>query len=196
MKLLQLLTIVFISGLCLVFAPQAAFAHGGAVQSFTSTTTEGRIIDIDYDQPPLSAESSGRFTFNLFKDGSRTKGVEYTDLWVRIVEGADEDGKRGQTIFAGPVNRSEYGGTGFLYVFANPGKYTFSVRYNDSKAKEYDDQTLGEASFQLDVLPAYGKSKFTYGNDFWLGVAIGALVFLFIGAFGTRLFLLRNAKTN
>ncbi len=159
----------------IVVTPEKAFAHGGAVQTFVSTTTEGHIIDVDYDSPPLVAEGAGRFTFGLFSDDSRTEGLEFTDLWVRIIKGGDENGQRGETIFAGPILKADYGGTGFVYVFANEGQYTLNVRYNNSK-KNDSGQNVAEATIPLTVLPPYGRSGFDFGLSFFLGFIIGCVV--------------------
>lgn len=158
-----------------VILPTDARAHGEAGITFTSTTTEGHIVDVDYADVYIQADSMGRFTFNLFADDSRQKEVNFTDMWVRIEKKAGE--KSSRTVFAGPIAKQEFGGNGFSYVFSEGGAYTLSVRFNDA-SKETFGATAGEGEFQLDVLRNPDDDKFRFGAEFWVGLIGGLFVAL------------------
>ncbi len=163
------LALAVLSFLCF---PAYLFAHGPAAQTFTSITREGYDADLDYDILTLETNQGGSFTFNLFTDLSRRQPIQFTDLWVRLMAGEDVDGKRGETLFAGPIYKTEFGGAGFLYNFAKAGKYTLGVRYNDN-GKPGQDKTVTEASFPLTVVTTPEGAGFTFGNEFFLGVLVG-----------------------
>lgn len=164
--------LIVVLGFFLATTPNTAHAHGLAGITFTSTTTAGYIVDVDYRDPSIEAGRIGRFDFRIFTDGTRQKEVNFTDIWVRIVE---KDGsKAGNTLFAGAVAREEFGGNGFSYVFAKEGTYMLEVRYNDT-SKNSIGETVGEAEFTLDVRPSSEKSFFPFGIQFWIGLLIGLL---------------------
>ena len=164
--------------------PHAAHAHGKAGLTFsaTSTTEDGLPyqVDVDYAEATIIADGFGRFIFNLFQDATRENTVEYSDLWVRITE-QDSDGKRGRTLYAGSVAKAQFGGTGFSLVFPKGGKYTLSVRYNDT-SKDEGGSTIAEAEFELDVLRSSEENKFNLSMEFWGG--------LFTGLFGAIIVIL------
>lgn len=170
--------------------PHAAHAHGEAGLTFSATSTleDGRPyqVDVDYAEAAIVADSFGRFDFNLFEDAAREKGVEYTDLWVRIAE-ADSDGKRSKTLYAGSVAKAQFGRTGFSFLFPKGGRYVMSVRYNDANKGEYGD-SVAEAEFPLDVLRGYDENKFNFGMEFGIGTILG----LFISLIGLLPFLLKR----
>lgn len=158
--------------LALLISPETSFAHGEAGLTFTSTTTEGRIVDVDYRDAYIEAGLMGRFDFGIFSDDSRQQQAKFTDIWVRIVR---EDGSRvGKTLFAGGIANQEFGGDGFSFVFPEGGTYTLHVRYNDADADEYGKETVGEAEFKLDVLRSTDEEKFAFGMEFWVGIVGGA----------------------
>jgi len=168
---------------CVVVAglPEETLAHGEAGLTFTATSTSengvSRYVDVDYTELAIIArDSSGRFTFNLFADAERTQPVNYTDMWVRIVE--NNDSKFRKTVFAGPIYRTEFGGVGFLFTFPDSGKYTLHVRYNDANKDNYGE-TLAEAEFPLDVLRSLDENSFDFGSmEFMVGLLSGAFVAL------------------
>ncbi len=167
-----LFSLVFVT-LIYVFTPVGAEAHGEDVLTFTATTTNGYIIDIDYAGLIIEAGVSGTFEFNLFLDEARTQEVEFKDLWVRIVE---QDGsKMGRTIFAGPVANPEFGPQAFLYVFSQGGSYTLYVRYNqESEGSVYDQKDIS-AEIPLNVYRSAEEEKFSFTTDVFVGIAIGGL---------------------
>ena len=173
-------TIVLVPLLALVLSilPNAASAHGEAGLTFTSTTTEGRIVDIDYSDAYIEADRIGRFDFNLFADGKREKEANFTDMWVRIVR---KDGSRiGKTLYAGGVAKQEFGGNGFSFVFPEGGTYTLSVRYNDASKDRFGDDA-GETEFELNVLRSSDEDKFKFGMEFWVGLMVGAFGIAILG---------------
>ncbi len=167
--------------------PESVFAHGEAGMTFTSTTTEGRIVDVDYGDTYIEADRIGRFDFGLFEDGARQKQVNFTDMWVRI---RHDDGSRvGKLLFAGPVAKQEFGGNGFSFVFPEGGAYTLSVRYNDADKDKFGE-TVAEAEFELDVLRNPDDDKFGFGMEFWVGLIGG----LFMAVVGLLPILMRQKK--
>lgn len=157
--------------------PTDARAHGEAGITFTSTTTEGYIVDVDYADVYIQADSMGRFVFNLFADGSRQKEVNFTDMWVRIEK---KDGEKSSTtVFAGPIAKQEFGGNGFSYLFTDGGTYTLSVRFNDANKGTFGE-AAGEGEFVLDVLRNPDDDKFRFGTEFWVGL-IGGLFAALLG---------------
>lgn len=177
-------TSLFVLTLTLVIAsmPTQANAHGGATLTFSATsTTEGKppyMVDIDFAEAAIVADSFGRFDFNLFTDASRQKPVKYTDLWVRIEQ--KEGDRRGKTLYAGSVAKASFGGTGFGFLFPKGGKYTLSVRYNDANKDELGD-TVAEAEFSLDVLRGYDEDTFKFGSmEFWVGLIAGAFILMIL----------------
>jgi hypothetical protein len=180
-----LLALLFAS--VLLASPTATYAHGEAGLVFTSTTTEGRIVDVDYREAYIEAGSFGRFDFNLFADDKRERVANFTDIWVRIVK---KDGSRvGKTLYAGSVAKQEFGGNGFSFVFPEGGTYTLSVRYNDSDSDRFGE-TVGEAEFELDVLRSSDEDKFKFGMEFWVGLIGG----LFVAVVGLLPILMRQKK--
>lgn len=153
--------------------PDIALAHGeGMTLSATSTTKDGKphIVDVDYADTAIVADTFGRFDFNLFTDAERTKAVPFTDLWVRIEQKNGD--KRGKTLYAGSVAKAQFGGTGFGIILPKGGEYTLSVRYNDTGKNDLGD-TVAEAEFTLNVLRAYDENKFNFGMEFWVGLVAG-----------------------
>lgn len=159
--------------------PSVTYAHGGASLTFTATTTEGYIVDIDVPDGYLQAKSFTRIDFALFKDAARTKSINYTDMWVRITK--KEDGKKGPTLFAGPIAKTEFGGQGFAYNFPGGGEYTLSIRYNDASIDKWG-KTVAEAEIPFTVLRSTDENKFKFNTEFWIGIVAGALTTL-IGLF-------------
>jgi hypothetical protein len=174
------LSLLFVFGIfsaVVVGLPTDAHAHGEAGITFTSTTTEGYIVDVDYADVYIQADSMGRFVFNLFADGSRKKEVNFTDMWVRIEKKDGE--KSSKTVFAGPIAKQEFGGNGFSYIFAEGGTYTLSVRFNDASSETFG-KTAGEGEFELTVLRNPDKDKFSFGMEFWVGL-VGGLFLALLG---------------
>lgn len=170
----------FLSVFALAFAviiavtPVSVSAHGeaGLTLSATSTTKDKPpyIVDVDYSDAVIEAQRMGRLDFNLFADAERTKPVEFTDMWVRIVK---EDGARGQTLYAGSVAKQTFGGNGFGFVFPEGGTYSLSVRYNDAN-KDTFGETVAEANFTLDVLRSEEENAFNFASaEFFVGIVSG-----------------------
>ncbi len=151
-----------------LFAPLMVGAHGEAGMTF-SDTVGGYIIDVDYSELTLETHQQGRFTFDLFLDEERLKPAPFTDMWVRI-EKIEADEK--STIFAGPIARPEFGGIGFVYIFAEPGTYKLYVRYNNTGKNED-----AETSFDLNVVQSADEDgSFDIGFEFIYGLLGGAVI--------------------
>jgi hypothetical protein len=176
MKIHYLLFVALIFASFAYATPSITYAHGGASLTFSATTTEGYIVDIDVPDGYLQAKSFTRINFALFKDAARTKSANYTDMWVRIEK--KENGKRGQTLFAGPIAKTEFGGQGFGYYFPDGGEYTLSIRYNDATKDSYDGETVAEAEFPFTVLRSTDENKFSFGMEFWIGLGAGVFLVL------------------
>ena len=186
-KLVFTLTVVSLAGVFALSA-ETVHAHGGEELTFTSTTTEGRIVDVDYAESSIEAGSTGRFDFGLFTDETRQRPAAFSDVWVRIVQ---KDGsKAGKMLFAGPIAKQEFGGNGFSYVFPEGGTYTLGVRYNDASKGDFGE-TVGEAEFELNVLRSPDEDTFAFGTEFWLGLLVGLLG----GAVAITPYLLRGKKS-
>ncbi len=169
--------IFFIIG---IVQPTTVSAHGVGMTFFaTSTTEDGQpyIVDVDYADTAIVADTFGRFDFNLFADAERTKAVPFSDLWVRIEQKNGD--VRGRTLYAGSVAKAQFGGTGFGIILPEGGEYTLSVRYNDASKDELGG-TVAEAEFTLNVLRAYDENKFNFGMEFWVGL-VGGIFLALIG---------------
>lgn len=178
LSLLKLLLSLAIPLLLLTVVPEPAQAHG-PVLSFTSTTTDGMIVDVDYSDLAISAGNAGRFSFNLFKDASRSEPADFYVVFVRIAK--DTEGyKEGETIYSGIVTKRDFGGTGFSLWLPEAGTYRLSARYYKSKNDE--DVKVAEAVFKLDVAPAWGADKIKLqSKEFGFGVGLGLLMALILG---------------
>jgi len=174
------LGILFLFAIVLL-APSEASAHGEAGITFSATTTAKngtvRYVDVDYSETSIVARDSvGRFTFDLFTDASRTQFVDYTDIWVRIVQ--DIGSKNEKTVFAGPIYSAKFGVPGFLFTFPESGAYTLYVRYNDATIGSFGE-SLAEAEYPLDVLRSLDENSLNVDSiEFVVGVASGALAVL------------------
>ncbi len=120
MKLHLHIALVIFALCVIVFfsSPEGVYAHGEGI-TFTSTTTEGYVVDVDYGDPYIKAGSFGRFSFGLFADSTRQEEVKYTYIWVRIVK--KDSGRAEKRLFAGAVAKQEFGGNGFSFVFPEEG---------------------------------------------------------------------------
>jgi hypothetical protein len=141
-------------------------AHGDGGYELTAQV-DGYTLDLDYDYPTIVAKGEvGRLTFDLFTDESRKERVPFTDVWVRINQ-THADGKNGTTTFAGPVQKPEFGKTGFMYAFFEAGKYAVSVRYNN------EAQKVVAHDFLIDVLPKEVPKNSFLNTDMLIGGGVG-----------------------
>src|SRR3989344_8162880 len=122
-------------GRILVIPADTVHAHGGPGLNFTSTTTEGYIVDVDYSDLSIEAGRIGRFDFRIFVDRTWQKPVIFTDMWIRITQ--NDGGEVGKTLFAGSIAKQEFGGNGFSYVFPEGGTYTLSASNNDARKGDF-----------------------------------------------------------
>jgi hypothetical protein len=158
-------------------APQRAQSHGQGM-TLSKVTEQGLLVDIDYSDLQIEAETFGRFDISLFSDPDRTQSAEFTDLWVRIVQ--DDGGRVGKTLFAGAIAKQEFGKDGLLFVFPKGGAYTLYVRYNDANKGGFGE-TVAEVEFPLEVLRSQNENAFDFGSfEFWVGLIGGLFVALLV----------------
>lgn len=110
----------------LVFAGVAAavlvFAHGGG-QSLEKIVGDYK-LDIGFDaEDGVKAGQSALFDFNLFT-ASGEKEVDFTDVWVRIMQDA-------RIIFAGSIIKPEFGAPRMTAFFPQSGVYELTVRFQN-----------------------------------------------------------------
>ncbi len=149
--------------------PGIVLAHGEGGLEF-SQTVDGMVVDLDYDRLIIEAKGNvGRFTFDLFKDETRTERIEFTDLWVRVTK-IEEGKKVGALLFAGPIDKPVFGRTGMSFAFFEPGKYLFSVRYMNGEDK------IVEGEFPVDVYSVSTEKEPFLNKDLGIGLIAGVLV--------------------
>lgn len=165
-----LLVTVVVSSSFLFAGAQSTSAHGDATLTLTATTTQGYVSDVDYSDLFFEAARPGRFGINLFTDATRAKSVDFTDVWAQVV--VDSGKNKGSTIFAGPITKQEFGGTGFLYTFSDEGSYLIKLRYNDS-SNEFMGRTVAEAQLPITVLRSADANSFHFSKEFWIGLVSG-----------------------
>ena len=174
-KTVTLLCLLVIS--LTLFPMSKVEAHGGAGLTVTGSL-DGYTGDVDYDYLMVEVGVPGRFTFNLFKgdvvDVAGT-GVEFNNVWVRIIQ--ENESKNGKAIFAGPIMKPLFGGTGMTMTLPEAGEYTFHVRYN------LDDEKIVEIPYSITVYDLEVKPKFAFTFEFFVGLGggffAGILLFLF-----------------
>ena len=184
MKNIQTLPkLLLIFSLFLTAPTGLTLAHGEDGLEFTAQA-DGYTADMDYAARVIEAGgSTGRFSFSIFADEARSEGVEFTDLWVTITQVSTEEGKRDSTIFAGPINKPDFGATGFTYAFYEAGPYVVSVRYMNEGEK------ITQVEFPIEVIEVEDvDSGNSLGTQFFIGVVAGLLV----GILGTAVVLRRK----
>ena len=137
------------------------FGHGFGVSY--EEDVDGYFVDIGYDPEVITTESRVRLEFDI--TNKETQEInEYSDLWLRI----NQDKK---TVFAGGINKPEFGAAGILYTFPEAGLYEVSVRFQD------DGEKLTEVSFPLDVNSvAEATSTSTLLMTGFIGLFLGGLL--------------------
>lgn len=185
MKKIQTLTkLLLVYTLLLVTPVSIVLAHGEGGLEFTAQG-DGFTADMDYSRDIIEAGgSTGRFNFSVFADEARSEGVEFSDLWVTITQVSSEDGKRGSTIFAGPINKPKFGATGFTYAFYESGPYLVSVRYMN------EDEKITQVEFPIEVIEVEDDDT---ESPLTLQFFVGLLIGLVVGG-GTILVLKREKK--
>jgi transposase len=180
MLLLCFLVVIF------PFVPLARVsAHGEAGMTLTGTA-DGYTGDVDYDNTFVEVGTSGRFVFNLFKGDTIDvvgTGVEFDDLWVRVMK--KDETKNGKMIFAGPLHKPLFGGTGISLLIPEAGDYTIIVRYNK------DDDKIVEITYAFTAFSLAVEKKLYDEKNFRLGAVFGALTMVFVGI---GVFALRSLK--
>lgn len=173
---IALIAMVFILIGLLIYAamtPKTAYAHGSGV-TFTATTST-YLIDVDYSDFFIRAGESGRFDLRLFADAARKKSVDFSRVWVRVVQKSDLP--EGETIFSGWLSRPDFGPAGFTISLPEPGRYDLILRYVK------DDKTISDTTFHLDVIEGW-ESQDTFLNTYGTGSLVTvAAVGVMIGAF-------------
>ncbi len=147
------------------FSAQSVFAHGSG-GSFEKGIGN-YLIDIGYDPEKPETGVPVRLDFELF-DKILSADAPFSNVWVLIE-------KEKQTVFTSSIHRPEFGKTGLLYTFGEPGTYTISARFQNN------EDNIVETSFPLDVLsasPLDGKSSESDTSFLWgvFGLLVGAVL--------------------
>jgi hypothetical protein len=151
-----------------------AYAHGEGSLTFSEKMAEGHLIDVDYESSEILSGVSGTFVFVLWTDDTRKEKLPYADLWVRII--SDDGSAEGNTMFAGPIAKPEFGDARVLYVFPEAGEYRLAVRYNRAVDSEKELSEIS-AEFPFSVSPGKdGNSPLQGKAGFFIGLAAGAIL--------------------
>ncbi len=155
----------FIVALSSFFFVQSLFAHGEGA-SFEKEIGD-YIVDIGYDPEKLEVGTPVKLDFELSKKVSK-ENVPFSSVWVRVE-------KEKQTVFASGIHRPEFGKTGLLYTFGEPGTYTISARFQNN------EDNIAETSFTLAVSEAPslgGKSRTPDKSVLWgmFGLIVGVVL--------------------
>lgn len=124
----------------IVFTASVFTAYGHGAGASFEQIENGYLIDIGYSPEEIEAGTSVRLDFNIFEEASGSP-VPFSDVWLRIT-------KEEQTLFAGGIQRADFGGTGVMYTPPDAGVYTISARFQNN------GEALAEAEFPLDVQPS------------------------------------------
>ncbi|MEK7464152.1 MAG: hypothetical protein AAB617_00010 [Patescibacteria group bacterium] len=163
--------LIFLTALSLTLVT-TSYGHGGG-QTIEQSVGD-YIIEVDYNSlsPEIRAQTSIRFDVGISnKDETETPG--FTDVWVTIAPNNSFD-----TVFAGDINKLEFGGTGFTFTFPKAGDYKLTARFQKN-GKSFHE----EASFPLTVVEEeVGDSPDNrYGSV--VEIVIGVIIGLAIGFF-------------
>ncbi len=154
---------IIIASVCTMMMPRDAYAHGAGL-TFTATTTP-YFVDVDYSDFFIYAGELGRFDLMLFSDEERAKPVDFSKVWIRIVQ--RDTSPRGDTLFSGWIGRPEFGPTGFSIVLPDIGSYDLVVRYVKG------DKIIADTTFALTVIEGRSSGKPNWRT--YIPVASGAL---------------------
>ncbi|MBX4191900.1 hypothetical protein KW798_00205 [Candidatus Parcubacteria bacterium] len=156
----------------LLIVPFTVLAHGGEGVVLSKVTDQGYLVDVDYSNEAFTVGEPGTFTFGLYTDDSRTKKVEFSDIWVRVVK-KGADGKE-VTLFAGSVTHLPLAPITLLYGFTEAGTYILDARYN-KPTENVLSQQLTEAEFTFDVKGEETPASPGVSKEFFLGLFVGLL---------------------
>ncbi len=147
----------------LFFVPaRGVFAHGDGV-SFEKEVGN-YLVDIGYEPEKPEVGTPVRLDFEL-SDKTSGATAAFSSVWVRIE-------KDKSTVFASGIHHPEFGKTGLLYTFGEPGTYTISARFQNN------EDTIAETSFSLTVSESSspgGKPSTLDTSVLWgmLGLIVG-----------------------
>jgi hypothetical protein len=136
-----------------VLVPSFSGAHSLGVS--LEAVDNGKLVDIGYDPPTLTAGASALFDISL-RDPETKDIVDFHHIWVRMQ-------KERQTMFATGVAFQPLGPTTLLYAFPHPGEYTLDVSYRTAEG-----DTIARASFPLIV------EDQERGYAIWIAYALAA----------------------
>ncbi len=148
-----------------LFTTQSVFAHGEGVS--VEKEVGNYFIDIGYDSEVPETGTPVRLDFEL-SDKTSGATVVFSSVWVRIE-------KEKQTVFASGIHRPEFGKTGLMYTFGEPGTYTISARFQNN------EDNIAETSFPLTVsgaLSPVGKYSTLDTSVLWgvFGLIMGVVL--------------------
>jgi len=160
------LTTFIVAATVLILA-NFAFAHGDGAS--VEQVIDGYLVDVGYSpEIPLANEQTS-LNFAIYSSDTRDE-ILFTDIWVRII---DEDNK---LLFAGGLNKAEFGLTGLTYSFSKPGAYDVFVRFSDGR------DTIVEATAPIIVSKQPKEFSLSFGISETLAFLVGLIV-SFIAAY-------------
>lgn len=137
----------------------SVLAHGDGTS--IEKVLNGYLVDIGYSPTELKTGEQARFDFLLHKasavtntaeDDTSRVPVDFSSVFVRLE-------KDNRLLFAGELNKPEFGKAGFSYVFPSSGDYSGYARYS------HGDETLVEAEFEFSVAEGEGDSSTSFGSS-------------------------------
>lgn len=151
--------LVITCGLFSVGTPVSAHVAGASVEQ----VVDGRLVDIGYSPEVPRADEQIRLDFAIYKPDTR-EALPFTDIWVRIIDAND------RLLFAGGLNKAEFGLTGLTYLFPTPGPYKVFARFSDG------DTTVVEATAEITIGAAVSGSRLPFGVSEALAFLAGAII--------------------
>lgn len=115
---------VFVVALVVAVSAPGVFIFGHEGGASVEQIVDGYLVDIGYSPEVLLSGEQTRFDFAIYDPETREE-FDFTDIWVRILNEEDD------LLFAGGLNKAEFGLTGLTYLFSNPGPYEVFVRFSD-----------------------------------------------------------------
>lgn len=161
---------VFVVVLVMAILAPGAFIGGHDGGASIEQVVDGYLIDIGYSPETPTAGEQTRFDFAVYNSDTQEE-VDFTDIWVRILDEEDN------LLFAGGLNKAEFGLTGLTYLFSYPGSYEIFVRFSDGST------SVVETTASVEVSKSDEEFSFKFGVSevvaFVAGIVV-ALVFMYL----------------
>lgn len=128
----------FLLAFLILITPIVTNGHGIGFTSLTTTTEEGYIIDLGYEEDTLREDTQTRLSFELYDNEATTTLSSFTEVWM-VVKGPEG------TVFSGGIDRPEFGETSISFTFPKAGEYEIQLRYQE------DSRILARGNFDISV---------------------------------------------